>query len=70
MEQEGKLQSESAQLEDKLTRATETFREKLHKYNTAPTPAANGSLQRAGIFQTLPSFPRLLQAQEAASLRS
>jgi hypothetical protein len=30
-ELEGKLQSETVQLEERLTQATETFREKLHK---------------------------------------
>ncbi len=32
MEQEGQLHLETTQLEEKLTQATETFREKLHKY--------------------------------------
>ena len=58
VEQEGKLQSESVQLEEKLTRATETFREKLHKCNAALLqlqPRAHGNAQvyirRCGAFQ-------------------
>jgi hypothetical protein len=31
VEQEAKLHSDTVQLEEKLTNATETFREKLHK---------------------------------------
>ena len=31
VEEEGRLQADAAQLEEKLTQATETFRDKLHK---------------------------------------
>ena len=35
VEEEGRLQADAAQLEEKLTQATETFRDKLHKYARA-----------------------------------
>ena len=35
VEEEGRLQAEATQLEEKLTQATETFRDKLHKYARA-----------------------------------
>ncbi len=42
VEQESNLRSETAQLEEKLTQATETFREKLHKYAIRRTRSIDG----------------------------
>jgi hypothetical protein len=73
VEQEAVLHAETSHLEQKLTQATETFREKLHKCDVF----AREILERLtavnafkGTFQTSQSCLKQLRAQAAANLKS
>lgn len=49
VEQEGSLHAQTAQLEEKLTQATETFREKLHKCRPLFVTGLHSCMMRAQV---------------------